>query len=92
MFPRAVPAAGVSLSASNVAATVDETTGRILEVVFHRYPEKTVLLLFYSCRLIRGEPQPLDVEELAWVGRNELADLDWVPADVAFIRKLTDLM
>ncbi len=63
---------------------------RILEVVFHRYPEKNVLLLFYSCRLIRGEPRPLDVAELAWVSRSELPNLDWVPADVAFARKLAD--
>ena len=31
---------------------VEISVDRISEVVFHRYPEKTVLLLFYSCRII----------------------------------------
>jgi 8-oxo-dGTP diphosphatase len=69
---------------------IDIQVERILEVVFHRYQEKNVLLLFYSCRLIRGEPRALDVAEFAWVSRRELPDLDWVPADVTFIRKLAD--
>lgn len=70
---------------------IDIQVERILEVVFHRYPEKNVLLLFYSCRLIRGEPRLLDVAEFAWVGRKELPDLDWVPADAAFVCRLADL-
>ena len=48
---------------------VEVRVGRILEVVYHRYPEKNVLLLFYACELMNGEPQPLDVEEVAWVRR-----------------------
>jgi 8-oxo-dGTP diphosphatase len=60
----------------------------IQEVVYHRYPEKNVLLLFYACELVYGEPRPLDVAEMAWVNRRELAELDWVPADIAFVEKL----
>jgi mutator protein MutT len=44
----------------------------ILEVVFHRYPEKSVLLLFYRCDLLEGEPAPLECDEVRWVA---LADL-----------------
>jgi 8-oxo-dGTP diphosphatase len=69
---------------------VEIRVGRILDVVFHRYPEKSVLLLFYACELVEGEPRPLDVMELAWVKRADLPGLDWVPADVAFIRKLAE--
>jgi 8-oxo-dGTP diphosphatase len=65
--------------------------GRILDTVYHRYPEKNVLLLFYECELIDGEPQALDVAEVAWVGRSELSDLDWVPADVAFVERLKSM-
>ena len=69
---------------------VEISVERILEVVFHRYPEKNVLLLFYSCRLIHGEPRAQDVAEFAWVSRKELPDLNWAPADVVFVRKLAD--
>jgi 8-oxo-dGTP diphosphatase len=62
--------------------------GQILDVIFHRYPERTVLLLFYACELIDGEPRPLGCEELAWVDKKELSTLDWVPADWPFVRQL----
>ncbi len=62
--------------------------GQILEVIFHRYPERNVLLLFYACELIDGEPRPLGCEELAWVDKKDLSTLDWVPADLPFVRQL----
>ena len=61
---------------------------RILEVVFHRYPEKSVLLLFYACELVEGEPEALECDEVLWVARQELASLDWAPADIPFVRSL----
>lgn len=67
--------------------------GAILEVVFHRYPEKNVLLLFYGCTLVEGAPEPraLDCDEILWIERERLPSLDWAPADVAFVRKLAGL-
>ncbi len=63
----------------------------ILEVVFHRYPEKSVLLLFYRCDLVEGEPRPLDCGEVRWVARAELPSLDWAPADIPFVERLAGL-
>jgi 8-oxo-dGTP diphosphatase len=71
---------------------VQVRVGHILEVVFHRYPDRNVLLLFYSCQLIEGEPQAVDVDALAWVRKQELHRLDWAPADVAFVRKLAEVL
>lgn len=62
--------------------------GKILEAVFHRYPEKSVLLLFYACELREGEPEALDCDEVLWVPREALASLPWAPADVPFVTKL----
>lgn len=69
---------------------VDIEVRSILEVVFHRYPEKTVLLLFYACELRGGEPKPLDVAELAWIPKADLLQLEWVPADIPFVRRLSE--
>lgn len=63
----------------------------ILEVVHHRYPEKSVLLLFYRCALTSGEPRALDCDEILWVRREELASLDWAEADVPFVRRLAGI-
>jgi 8-oxo-dGTP diphosphatase len=62
--------------------------GRVLEVIHHRYPDRTVLLLFYACDLIEGKPRPLGCEEIRWLDRDELESLEWVPADLPFVRRL----
>ncbi|MGH9463928.1 MAG: (deoxy)nucleoside triphosphate pyrophosphohydrolase [Vicinamibacteria bacterium] len=62
--------------------------GRVLEVIHHRYPDRTVLLLFYACELIEGKPRALGCEEIRWLDRDELETLEWVPADLPFVRRL----
>ncbi len=62
----------------------------ILEVVFHRYAEKSVLLLFYRCDLVEGEPRAIECEEVRWVALADLPSLDWAPADVPFVRRLAE--
>jgi 8-oxo-dGTP diphosphatase len=62
----------------------------ILDVVFHRYPERNVLLLFYGCDLLEGEPQPIECDDVRWVALADLPSLDWAPADIPFVRRLAE--
>jgi 8-oxo-dGTP diphosphatase len=59
-----------------------------LEVSFHAYPEKDVLLLFFE--VVRmpssADPQPLDVADLRWAAASDLHDEDFPPADVDVLR------
>ncbi len=64
--------------------------GDIVEVTFHRYPTKSVLLLFYEARLAEGSPPPqaLDVAAVKWAGPADLRDELFPPADVAVLAKV----
>lgn len=64
--------------------------GEIVEVTFHRYPSKSVLLLFYEVKLAEGSPRPqaIDVAALRWVAASELRDEELPPADVAVLGKV----
>ena len=53
----------------------------------HAYPERTVALFFYRCTL-RGTPRPMQEQQMRWVRRNELATLEFPPADEELIRRL----
>lgn len=66
------------------------TVGEIVDVTFHRYPSKSVLLLFYEARLAPGssEPQALDVAAVKWAGASELRDDLFPPADLAVLAKV----
>jgi len=50
-------------------------------VIHYAYPDKTVELHFFQCRIAEGEPLPLGCEEIRWVTAMELADLETPPAD-----------
>jgi len=50
------------------------------------------ILRAYLVRLIRGEPQPHDHRALRWVTAAQLHDIDWVPADRAWLPALTRVL
>ncbi|MFO0695515.1 MAG: (deoxy)nucleoside triphosphate pyrophosphohydrolase [Polyangiales bacterium] len=60
----------------------------ILDVTFHRYGTKDVLLLFYDCELVSGEVKHLGVADHVWVLPEELDRYELPPADVPVVRKL----
>ena len=67
---------------------IEIEVAEILDVTFHRYPEKDVLLLFYRCSLISGEVRHLQVAAHAWVDPKELDRYDLPPADVRVIARI----
>ena len=67
---------------------VEVAVGELLERVTHAYPEKTVHLEFYLCRLERGEPRPIGCPALKWVSRAELNDYEFPAADTKLLETL----
>ena len=64
--------------------------GERVETVEHEYPEKTVRLVFFRCRLVLGEPHGLEGQEVAWVTRGELADYEFPEADAQLLDLLRE--
>ena len=67
---------------------VEISIGRLFESVTHTYPEKTVHLKFFVCRLPHGEPQALGCADLKWAARSELSDHAFPAADTRLLEKL----
>ncbi len=65
-----------------------------LEITFHRYPTKSVLLLFFTVARRPGSPEPraLDVAAVRWAAIDELRDELFPPADVAVLAKVRALL
>ena len=66
----------------------DVEVGDLVLATTHAYPEKTVTLFFYRCRLL-GTPRPLLGQEMRWVARPELSTLGFPAADEALITLLS---
>jgi mutator protein MutT len=64
------------------------SVGGELFTVAHPYADRTVELHFFGCEL-KGEPRALLGQEMRWVSRAELRDLEFPPADAELIERLT---
>ncbi|MBQ3423996.1 MAG: (deoxy)nucleoside triphosphate pyrophosphohydrolase [Clostridia bacterium] len=60
---------------------------RARDVIFHRYPDRDVLVLFYGCTILRGEPRSLDCNAIAWATPGEMGGFDFAGADRTFVER-----
>jgi len=67
---------------------VDARVGDEVFSTTHAYPDRSVELHFFRCDLY-GEPRPQIGQDMRWVRRDELATLEFPPADAELIRILT---
>ena len=67
---------------------VEISVGELFEEISHTYTEKSVHLKFFTCRLLSGEPQPLDCAAVEWVAKTQLDSFDFPAADARLLQKL----
>lgn len=79
-------AAVVRECAEEIEVTIEVVD--VLDVAWHRYREKDVLLLFYDCRVVRGDVKHTGVADHAWVEPDRLAEYPLPPPDARLIAKL----
>jgi mutator protein MutT len=66
---------------------IEATIGEEILSTAHDYPDRRVTLHFLRCHT-DDEPAPLIGQEMRWVTREELDDLEFPPADAELIRIL----
>ena len=67
---------------------IEARVGRVADAVYHRYEDRDVLVLFYMCEIVSGEPRTVDCNDIRWVGFEELKGYDFAGADAAFVERL----
>jgi mutator protein MutT len=67
---------------------IEISIGKLFEEIFHDYPEKSVHLKFFLCKLISGEPQALGCAGFRWIKKSELDNFEFPAADAQLIQKL----
>jgi 8-oxo-dGTP diphosphatase len=73
---------------------IEAAVTEIIDVTFYRYPEKSVLLLFFKVERAPSSPEPraIDVADVRWAWSDELRDELFPPADVAVLAKVRRLL
>lgn len=63
--------------------------GEQIEHTIYEYDFGIVHLTTYYCKLIEGKPTLTEHIAIKWLSPDELASLDWAPADIPAIQKLS---
>ncbi len=73
---------------------IETAVHEVIDVTFHRYPERAVLLLFYRARRVPRSPEPrvLDIAGFKWALADELDPAAFPPADVAILQRVRALL
>jgi mutator protein MutT len=61
---------------------------KLFEEIMHDYPGKSVHLKFFICKLLSGEPQPLDCAAVKWIAKTEIGNFEFPAADAQLLQKL----
>ena len=66
---------------------------RAFYTVEYDYPDFHLSMECFFCRIAEGEGEPVRhdrQQDMRWVKRSELADLDWMPADIGLVEALVN--
>lgn len=67
---------------------IEVAVAGIYDVIYFRYPERTVLVLAYRCRWLSGDITDVEVAEHRWVAPCDLEKLELLPADISLAEKI----
>jgi len=92
-FPGGKRESGESLEEALRRELTEELSARFavgerVETVRWEYPERTIVIHFYRCRLESGTIEPREDQAMAWVAPERLSDFDFPPADRDLIARL----
>jgi len=92
-FPGGKVEANESLKSALVREIEEEIGVKIVVLdeyfqIEHHYPERSVQLHFFNCKIVSGEPQPLEAADLRWVSPEELDQYNFPEADRELISRL----
>lgn len=67
---------------------MDISVGRIFEVIFQDYGNRSILLLCYEAFIKDGVPRVVDCHDFKWVDKEELLEMDLAEADRIIAKRL----
>ena len=69
---------------------VSVAVGDVFMEVVHEYPDLTVHLTLFHARILAGEPQRLEHNDIRWITTKEIDEYPFCPADVEILKKLKE--
>ena len=66
--------------------------GELVETIQYQYPTFFLTMYCYWCEVLEGNLELLEHQDARWLTKEELDQVEWLPADVALVKKLKQLL
>ena len=66
--------------------------GDLIDTIEYDYPSFHLSMQCFWCEVVEGELKLLEAEAARWLTKDELYDVQWLPADVTLIDKIEKTM
>ena len=63
--------------------------GELIDTIEYDYPDFHLSMGCYWCSVVRGDLVLKEHEAARWLGKDELMDVEWLPADVKLINRIS---
>ena len=71
---------------------VEITVGSLIDTIEYDYPTFHLSMDCFLCVVTNGTTRLLEAQEARWLSKNELGSVQWLPADITLIDKISFLM
>ena len=68
--------------------TATFAVGPLVETIHWEYPDRTIVLRFYTCHHVAGPITPREGQAMTWAAPEQLSNYSFPPADGALIQRL----
>jgi 8-oxo-dGTP diphosphatase len=86
--PGESPEAALARELMEELTVVVEVGHPLTPVVWH-YAERSIQLLPFRCRIVSGELQAVEHEQLRWCAPENFAELNWAAADLPILEEIS---
>lgn len=66
--------------------------GELIETVEYDYPTFHLKMYCYLCQRVSGQLDLLEHSAAKWLTKETLTSIDWLPADIAVVNKLKEIL
>ncbi|HIT64968.1 MAG TPA: (deoxy)nucleoside triphosphate pyrophosphohydrolase [Candidatus Ventrimonas merdavium] len=70
----------------------DIKVGELIGTIEYDYPTFHLSMDCFWCEVIEGELKLLEAESARWLTKNTLYDVQWLPADMTLIEKISSML
>lgn len=68
------------------------SVGALIDTIEYDYPEFHLSMDCFWCKIISGDLVLKEHEAARWLTKNQLRDVEWLPADITLIGKIREKM